>query len=103
MTDEELAIGCKEALVILSKLPPEDRKKIDPIAIETLKQSADLNYDFELVPGISLNDQKISPAGRSLISIIYRNTFCSYEEKMAINKRDQLEIERRNNLNENKD
>ena len=103
MTDEELSIGCTEALVILSHLPPEEKQKIDPIAIETLKQTANMNYNFELIPGIPLNDQKISEAGRALISLIYRNTFCSYEEKLAIREKDLMSIKQRNNIDENKD
>ena len=97
MTDQEFAIGCKEALVVLSKLNDADKSRINPIAIEFLKNNAAPNYNFELDPNLTLNEQNLSEVSRSLLSLLYRNTFVSYEEKLEIRKRDLDEIEKRKN------
>ena len=97
ISENEFSIGCKEALVILKNMSDQDKAKLDMNAIQMLRDNADMDYPFELIPGIPLNDQNISQAGRAIISLVYRNMFATPEEREQIRKRDLLELERLKN------
>lgn len=80
--------------VIFNRFENEIKNKIPNSFRNFVKEKKDENYKFEYDDSKELKDQNISKETKALLSIIYRNYFCSKEEKERLELEDQIELKR---------
>lgn len=102
--DTNYKMAFKEVLVILNNIPRADYEKIPNDIIENLKNNQEYSYKFNLEPGKSINDQKISDLAKAIIENFYRDYWVTDAERQKIlqeekYKREKIEEEKRKKYN----
>ena len=75
-----------EILEILKHLPDEDYKKIPKDEIDFFKQNKDKRYHFKFNEDVAFEEQAILPETKAIIVELYKNYFCTNEQKLTLNK-----------------
>lgn len=79
-------MACTEILEILKYLPEEDYKKIPKDEIDFFNQNNDKNYNFKFNEALTFEEQSILPETQSIIVKLYRDYFCTNEQKIALDR-----------------
>ena len=75
-----------EILEILKHLPDEDYKKIPKDEIDFFKQNKDKKYHVKFNEDVAFEEQAILPETEAIIVELYKNYFCTNEQKLTLNK-----------------
>lgn len=94
-------MACTEILEILKYLPDEDYKKIPKAEIDFFEQNNDKNYHFKFNENLSFEEQSILPETESIIVKLYRDYFCTNEQKITLDRILQINNEINNEINRN--
>lgn len=94
----------KEVYVILDSLVEEDYKKIPPELIETIYQSMNQDYKYELDEEQELSTQKMLPETKAILFNIFRDYLSTEEQKQKIirmqkEERQKNELKKREQYN----
>ena len=84
MITNELAEAATEMNEILKYLPIEYVEKVPLKLRKFLKKIEKTNYIADITPYKSLKEQNLKPKTKNLLIIIYRNYWCTNEEKDRI-------------------
>ena len=76
-----------EVLELLKYLPIEDYRKIPKSEIDFLEQNKQENYIFKFNENLSFEEQVILPETEAYIVKLYRNYFCTPEQRLLVDKR----------------
>lgn len=79
-------MACTEILEILKYLPEEDYKKIPKDEIDFFNQNNDKNYNFKFNEALAFEEQSILPETQSIIVKLYRDHFCTNEQKITLDR-----------------
>lgn len=79
-------MACTEILEILKYLPEEDYKKIPKDEIDFFNQNNDINYNFKFNEALTFEEQSILPETQSIIVKLYRDYFCTNEQKITLDR-----------------
>ncbi len=99
MNNNELSQSMYEVSVILENTDKKLIQKIPEKILNTIKQTAKQQVKFKYNRARKLKDQEISNTTRGILALIYRDYFCSEEQRKIYNEyyitvREQLEIEK---------
>lgn len=86
MVTKEFAEASAEISEILSYLPNEYIQKIPKKLRDFFEKVKSKNYISKITPYKVLEEQELKPKTKTLLTIIYRNYWCSEEEKKEIDK-----------------
>lgn len=75
-----------EILEILKHLPDEDYKKIPKDEIDFFKQNKDKRYYFKFNEDVAFEEQAILPETEAIIIELYKDYFCTNEQKLTLYK-----------------
>jgi hypothetical protein len=84
-----------EVSTILDYTEPELLKKIPAKLLTYIKSHADKNYEVTISPAMPLEEQSLLAETKVIMALIYRNCFCTQEEKAEY---DQLLAENKKRL-----
>ncbi len=79
-------MACTEILEILKYLPDEDYIKIPKDEINFFNQNKDKSYNFKFNENIAFEEQAILPETEAIIVKLYRDYFCTNEQKLTLDK-----------------
>lgn len=99
MNNNELSQSMYEVSVILENTDRKLIQKIPEKILNTIKQTAKQQIEFKYNRARKLKEQEISNTTRGILTLIYRDYFCSEEQRKIYNEyyitvREQLEIEK---------
>lgn len=99
MNNNELSQSMYEVSVILENTDRKLIQKIPEKVLNTIKQTAKKQVEFKYNRARKLKDQEISNTARGILALIYRDYFCSEEQRKIYNEyyvtaREQVEIEK---------
>lgn len=83
---DRYSMACTEILEILKYLPNEDYKKIPEEEIDFFEQNKETGYNFKFNENVSFEEQVILPETQAIIVKLYRDYFCSDEDKLTIDR-----------------
>lgn len=86
MVTKEFSEACAEINEILKYLPTEYIEKIPIKLRKFLKEIEDKNYNSNINPYATLDKQDIKAKTKTLLVIIYRNYWCTEEERANVDK-----------------
>ena len=95
--------ACNEILEILKYLPEEDYKKIPQEEIDFFTQNKDNNYNFSFNENLSFEEQAILQETKAIIVKLYKDYFCSTEQKSTLDEILDINNEVNGNNQENRD
>lgn len=87
MVTNGLANAAAELNEILKYLPKSEVEKIPLKLRKFFKDIANANYNAKIDPNKSLEQQNISEKTKDLIAVVYREYWCSTEERKALDAR----------------
>lgn len=93
-------MACTETLEILKYLPSEDYKKIPKDEIDFFEQNKEKDYNFKFNEDMPFEEQVILPETQAIIVKLYRDYFCSDEDKLALDRYIHINKEMNTNGNE---
>lgn len=93
-------MACTEILEILKYLPDEDYKKIPKDEIDFFEQNKETDYNFKFNENLPFEEQAILPETQAIIVKLYRDYFCSDEDKLTLDR--YIHISNEMNKNDNK-
>ena len=93
MVTKELSEAAVEFNCILSNSNQEIIQKIPTKFVEFLKSIESKTYKFDYDKSKSLNEQKIKPETRGLISLVYENYICNDEERKDYKEKCQIVLD----------
>ena len=79
-----------EVYDIILHLEKELYNKIPQKFIQMIEQNRDADYEFNIDYSKNINEQKLLPDTRVILSLIYRDYLCSPEERQKLIKKDEL-------------
>lgn len=97
MVTKEFAEASAEINEILKYLPKEEVEKIPSKLREFFKEVSSKDYVTNINPNMPLDKQQIKEKTKDIIALIYRNYWCSEEERKEL---DQKLIENDKNFEE---
>ena len=97
MVTKEFAEASAEINEILKYLPKEEVEKIPSKLREFFKEVSSKDYVTNINPNMPLDKQQIKEKTKDIIALIYRNYWCSEEERKEL---DQKLIENDRNFEE---
>ena len=81
-----------EVYDIILHLEKELYNKIPQKFIQAIEQNRDADYEFNIDYSKNINEQKLLPDTRVLLSLIYRDYLCSSEERQKLIEKDKIEL-----------
>lgn len=82
MVTNEMKIAAKEMNELLSQIVPNEYVKKTPQKFRNfLKEIEDKEYIFNIDLNKDMDEQNITEKTKDLITVIYRNYWCSIEER----------------------
>ena len=90
MVKDNIGKAMREVNEILKYVPLEQKNKISKKFLNLLSENEDKTYNFEINPDNEIKDGDLLYETELLLQVIYRNYWCSEEEKKEI---DELLIE----------
>lgn len=87
MVTKELAEASAEINEILKYLPKEEVEKIPSKLREFFKEISSKDYVTNINPNIPLDKQQIKEKTKDIIALIYRNYWCSEEERKELDQK----------------
>lgn len=97
---DRYSMACTETLEILKYLPSEDYKKIPKDEIDFFEQNKETDYNFKFNEDVSFEEQVILPETQAIIVKLYRDYFCSDEDKLTLDRYIHINNEMNTNGNE---
>ncbi len=106
MISMEYSNAYSEVLEILKYISIEDYNKIPKSKIKLFETNSNKNYKFEYNPEKTLDEQNVSPIGKTIIAILFRDYWATDKQREKIllkeqNDRLKIEEEKRNLYNPN--
>ena len=104
MEDDKYSIAATETLYILKNTNEDDVRKIPTEFIDFLKSIANQNYEPKLDNSKTLDQMEIQEETKGILGAIYRNWWCSEEEKIYYNqlfKEEELKIQQEKRIKYN--
>lgn len=92
--DETYAQAFVEVDAILDNISINLLKKVPTKFRNFIKSSKSKEYNFEYDKTLPLTEQKIKPQTRTIISLMYRNFWCTPEEKERLKQEEREELNR---------
>jgi hypothetical protein len=86
MVTNEFAEASAEIIEILEYMPIEYVEKIPTKLIEFFNEVKKEEYEFKFDLNKQLDEQKLNPKTKTLLTIIYRNYWCNEEERAELDK-----------------
>ncbi len=86
MITKEFIEGAKELNAILEYAPNEYVEKIPKKLREFFKEIESKEYEPKIDPNLELDKQELLPKTKDLITVIYRNYWCTKEEREELDK-----------------
>ena len=87
MVTKEFAEASAEINEILKYLPKEEVEKIPSKLREFFKEVASKDYVTNINPDLPLDKQQIKEKTKDIIALIYRNYWCSEEERKELDQK----------------
>ena len=87
MVTKEFAEASAEINEILKYLPKEEVEKIPSKLREFFKEISSKDYVTNINPNIPLDKQQIKEKTKDIIALIYRNYWCSEEERKELDQK----------------
>ena len=87
MVTKEFAEASAEINEILKYLPKEEVEKIPSKLREFFKEVSSKDYVTNINPNIPLDKQQIKEKTKDIIALIYRNYWCSEEERKELDQK----------------
>lgn len=104
--DNKYSIAATETLDILKNTNEDDVRKIPTGFIDFLKLIANQNYEPKLDHSKSLDEMEIQEETKGILGVIYRNWWCSEDEKKYYNqlfKNEELKSQQEKRIKYNPD
>lgn len=87
MVTNELRKAAKEINEIVNNIVPNDYVLKIPLKFRKfLKEIEDQEYDFQIDINKDISEQNLSEKAKDIIAVIYRNYWCSEEERIEFDK-----------------
>ena len=87
MVTNEFADASAEIIEILKYLPQSDVEKVPQKLRSFFTKVANKNYVTKIDPNKSMQEQQIKEKTKDLIAVLYRNYWCSEEERTSLDKK----------------
>lgn len=87
MVTKEFAEASAEINEILKYMPKEEVEKIPSKLREFFKEVASKDYVTNINPDLPLDEQEIKEKTKDIIALIYRNYWCSEEERKELDQK----------------
>lgn len=87
MVTKEFAEASAEINEILKYMPDEELKKIPSKLRDFFKEVASKDYVTNINPDLPLDKQQIKEKTKDIIALIYRNYWCSEEERKELDQK----------------
>lgn len=87
MVTKEFAEASAEINEILKYMPKEEVEKIPSKLREFFKEVASKDYVTNINPDLPLDEQQIKEKTKDIIALIYRNYWCSEEERKELDQK----------------
>ena len=87
MVTKEFAEASAEINEILKYLPDEELKKIPSKLRDFFKEVASKDYVTNINPDLPLDKQQIKEKTKDIIALIYRNYWCTEEERKELDQK----------------
>lgn len=87
MVTKEFAEASAEINEILKYMPDEELKKIPSKLREFFREVASKDYVTNINPDLPLDEQDIKEKTKDIIALIYRNYWCSEEERKELDQK----------------
>ena len=87
MVTKEFAEASAEINEILKYLPDEELKKIPSKLREFFREVASKDYVTNINPDLPLDAQEIKEKTKDIVALIYRNYWCSEEERKELDQK----------------
>lgn len=87
MVTKEFAEASSEINEILKYMPNEEIEKIPSKLREFFKEVASKDYVTNINPDLPLDEQQIKEKTKDIIALIYRNYWCSEEERKELDQK----------------
>lgn len=87
MITNEFSDASAEIIEILKYLPQSDVEKVPQKLRSFFIKVANNNYVTKIDPNKSMQEQKIKEKTKDLIAVLYRNYWCSEEERTSLDKK----------------
>lgn len=87
MVTNEFSDASAEIIEILKYLPQSDVEKVPQKLRSFFIKVANNNYVTKIDPNKSLQEQEIKEKTKDLIAVLYRNYWCSEEERTSLDKK----------------
>ena len=87
MVTKEFAEASAEINEILKYMPDEELKKIPSKLRDFFKEVASKDYITNINPDLPLDKQQIKEKTKDIIALIYRNYWCSEEERKELDQK----------------
>ena len=87
MVTNEFADASAEIIEILKYLPQSDVEKVPQKLRSFFIKVANKNYVTKIDPNKSMQEQQIKEKTKDLIAVLYRNYWCSEEERTSLDKK----------------
>ncbi len=100
MKNLDYGIAYAETLEVLQYIPIEAYNKIPKTFIRFMEENCDENSEFTYNIAIPFEKQKLSDDTKNILAMLYRLFWATESEKVELRKDDELEIQKRKELNE---
>ena len=87
MVTNEFSDASAEIIEILKYLPQSDVEKVPQKLRSFFIKVANKNYVTKIDPNKSMQEQEIKEKTKDLIAVLYRNYWCSEEERTSLDKK----------------
>lgn len=87
MVTKEFAEASAEINEILKYMPDEELKKIPSKLRDFFREVASKDYVTNINPNLPLDEQEIKEKTKDIIALIYRNYWCSEEERKELDQK----------------
>ena len=87
MVTKEFAEASAEINEILKYMPKEEVEKIPSKLREFFKEASSKDYVTNINPDLPLDEQNIKEKTKDIIALIYRNYWCSEEERKELDQK----------------
>ena len=87
MVTNEFADASSELIEILKYLPQNEVEKVPQKLRSFFTKVANKNYVTKIDPNKSMQEQEIKEKTKDLIAVLYRNYWCSEEERTSLDKK----------------